>query len=893
MDILALGALGAYSTYKSYKSKNGGKFYSAPETKTHYDNISAEFETYSKLAEALIEEMDAIATTDSYQGQDADGVKQLMSTTEPETLRMILDLHEAIEQYFVDVIDTFTKDVDSSSEAFLGFDMLDLIKQDFWEMLNDYNTEAKIAKEKIEEYSNKYSGKYNHTITIPDFSPGKDDFIALCGEADGDGADDYLSKCQKMLVDFDEAMATHLADLNLMDLVDAINQKLVTSVTERYPDSGLEQYVGNIDKFEKEYNYAKQFFTGDDAVDCQIINILLTYGHDLSSFDDVSWEEMSVERRKAYANITQVDIEYIDGHLSNEKCAEQEARLEVIIGTVMLNDPDKYRFDDRMYNSEAMKELESYMTSDTAKVYIDELSNVKPSEHMNGQLYDYPGGTPLNIRIDGVGVVFEYNFTDYNNTTEEILCHTSIDRTKACIDYWKKQNPDCYKYASTFLSDDQIVAYYCTAKTSGDVELIDNLMKNQGDYQNVFVIDPNKLSEFSSFVMGDYGVELRVANKGDEYNTYLSQISSVQYTVNGNVCTNEYIGLYASGSAAVSDLYLASAWASSENDGKHDEADLSRRIQIANDNELIGYTLYHYKNEVEWGTQTVQIDIDHNFLYIDKYDCDGNKINSKKDIITISHDSGNETEKDITSAELYELEQKKADVMRGIAVDLTVDLVKDVYPILGEGVSLLKDAFSEDYDGVYSTLSGKVGEDGSALKMGAGASSSIISNLVKYSEKIQAISDKQEEELENFRNKSLWYSVNYYDVVGGSKSYYAKIDDLNMIRMIQNWNENGLEGIYNQDFCDKMSRHESTLVNMICEDLDVSSSEQREQVEAAVSIFIHGNEDGNNLYYTSVTEIPVDLMLKCVTRADDIIKNNNEKFGNDYASVEDQIESYR
>ncbi|PHU35702.1 leucine-rich repeat protein [Pseudobutyrivibrio ruminis] len=141
-----------------------------------------------------------------------------------------------------------------------------------------------------------------------------------------------------------------------------------------------------------------------------------------------------------------------------------------------------------------------------------------------------------------------------------------------------------------------------------------------------------------------------------------------------------------------------------------------------------------------------------------------------------------------------------------------------------------------------------------------------------------------------FENKHL--NDKYY-VVGGSKSYYAKIDDLNMIRMIQNWNENGLEGIYNQDFCDKMSRHESTLVKMICEDLDVSSSEQREQVEAAVSIFIHGNEDGNNLYYTSVTEIPVDIMLKCVTRADDIIKNNNEKFGNDYASVEDQIESYR
>ncbi len=74
-----------------------------------------------------------------------------------------------------------------------------------------------------------------------------------------------------------------------------------------------------------------------------------------------------------------------------------------------------------------------------------------------------------------------------------------------------------------------------------------------------------------------------------------------------------------------------------------------KRIELARDNELIAYTLYHYKNEVEWGTQAVKIDWDYNYLHIQKYDCDGERIGNGEDIISLSHDAGNETTKAITS----------------------------------------------------------------------------------------------------------------------------------------------------------------------------------------------------------------------------------------------------
>ena len=537
MDILALGAVGAYSIYKSYRSKNGGKFYSAPETKKHYDNISAEFETYSKLAEALKGEMDGIATTDSYQGQDADGVKQLMSTTEPETLDMILDLHKKIEQYYADVIDAFARDVDSSPEAFLSFDMLDLIKQDFWEMLNDYNTEAKIAKEKIEEYSNKYSGKYNHTITIPDFSPGKDAFIALCGEEDGDGADDYLSKCQKMLVDFDEAMATHLADLNLMDLVDAINQRLIAQIVERYPEL---KDIKNLNVLENRYKEirAEELLGNHDAVlsevDREIIDEVVTKKYnelmDYHRVDDTyEFENMMGKCRDDNYQMTNVEqaamSRVADEHFDKlEKHTATDTDIDIcerlLKGCISVTEgkdpdgnviPDSYLY---TYNENVVTGLLSYLDYDSLAYQsilricpVGECGEISRAYSMQILSFD--------IQYDDLGIAI---YMDVNTDDEGVVEYhhdkgIGVSRVTA-TNYINNQQKTNSSFGNG-LSDEELAEIYLNVYTQNDKEFMYCLV-NDHEYDDAFSRD-EKLSEGGKVALLNYTLHFYQTDKQGDY----------------------------------------------------------------------------------------------------------------------------------------------------------------------------------------------------------------------------------------------------------------------------------------------------------------------------------------------------------------------------------------
>lgn len=507
MDILALGAVGVYSIYKSYRSKNGGKFYSAPETKKHYDNISAEFESYSKLAEALRGEMDAIATTDSYQGDDADGVKQLMYTTEPETLDMILDLHKKIEQYFADVIDAFARDVDSSPEAFLSFDMLDLIKQDFWDMLNDYNTEAKIAKEKIEEYSNKYSAKYNHTITIPDFTPGTNAFLALCGEEDGDGADDYLSKCQKMLVDFDEAMATHLADLNLMDLVDSINQRLIAQIVEQYPEL---KDIKNLNVLENRYKEirAEELLGNPDAVlsevDREIIDEVVTKKYnelntyhkvsDTYGFEDLVEEvhngyQMTNVERKALTMTYENSFSVFDNGIASDADKDKASRL--LKGLIYEKEPEHW------YSSSTYETDYDLIDSILYDMDIDSMayavvSSFNCSGNCSKDILQY---ITFDFENYGAGVAITFN-VDCGNPYAMAPKHEEMGlyvSQYSALNYVNSIQKDNSGYGNG-LDNSEVARILTYVKSRDDMDFMDCLL-NDHDYSDAFAIEESKITD--------------------------------------------------------------------------------------------------------------------------------------------------------------------------------------------------------------------------------------------------------------------------------------------------------------------------------------------------------------------------------------------------------------
>ncbi|MBP5325965.1 MAG: hypothetical protein J6Y86_10795 [Pseudobutyrivibrio sp.] len=844
MGILALGVLGAlggYSTYKSYRSKNGGKFYSAPETKKHYDNISTEFESYSKLAEALKGEMDAIATTDSYEGEDADGVKQLMNTTEPETLGMILDLHKKLEQYYADVIDTFASKVDSSPEAFLSFDMLDLIKQDFWDMLDAYNTEAKIAKEKIEEYSNKYSAKYNHTITIPDFTPGENAFLTLCGEEDGDSG--FLYDCQKKLVDFDEEMSTSLANLNLMDLVDSINQKIITIVTDRYPDSGLEQYVDDIDKFEKEYNYAKQFFTGDDEVDCQIINILLTYGHDLSSFDDVGWEDMSTDRRKAYTRITEVDIEYMDGHYSNEECIDQEARVKTVLWLVM-NDGESE--EDLIFNSERTSFMKDNMTSEVSKRYITTLGAAKLSEHPEFMI-EFSGSYALNITVEQAGVHFTFT-SDENNNYEEITVSPSYNRAKNYISYCEDKNPGCFDHQIEVLEaagweEDRaranLASIYTKAENSTDDKFLTNLFTSDSNYENVFNVDPEKLSENVQLVVGNQMIMLASDDYANgrykELTNFINAAIGAEVEIDGHYypATDYYLDFLAVSSSVAADSLKTTAWYVDLND--KNVGKFGRKVEIAEHLELLMYSCAGYLNgDSEYESISLaECQFAEGDVITFVYSKDSGKAPTT---ITINEAFGSSATNANVTNKISELREKTKQSEIKLCVSTAYDVITLFLPDLPEKYEKAK----KIYDGAASIASLIIG--------------------------IQKINDEYNEEYKKLLEEYVtFYSYMYYvddeNADGTSSGYYTLSFDA--IKLIRTWDEKGIGALYtNAKDAGLIVEKYDSLCGI---SVDGYSSED---ITKAVNTIIYGANNSKYDTYSSVSDIPLVLLVRCFQAID-------------------------
>ena len=55
--------------------------------------------------------------------------------------------------------------------------------------------------------------------------------------------------------------------------------------------------------------------------------------------------------------------------------------------------------------------------------------------------------------------------------------------------------------------------------------------------------------------------------------------------------------------------------------------------------------------------------------------------------------------------------------------------------------------------------------------------------------------------------------MNEYNYLGGKDNYYIKADDLGMICLIQNWNENGISALYDEDVANNIETKYQNICN--------------------------------------------------------------------------------
>ncbi|RKM57753.1 hypothetical protein D6856_13945 [Butyrivibrio sp. XB500-5] len=104
------------------------------------------------------------------------------------------------------------------------------------------------------------------------------------------------------------------------------------------------------------------------------------------------------------------------------------------------------------------------------------------------------------ITIRGAAVVITM---DPSSSVEELLFHQSDKRIEAAVNYWEKQGE--YEYSHMFFDREQIIDMYKCAENGTDAEFIDDLLRTDGTYKEVFDVDPDKMSSKMTMVFGQYG----------------------------------------------------------------------------------------------------------------------------------------------------------------------------------------------------------------------------------------------------------------------------------------------------------------------------------------------------------------------------------------------------
>ncbi|WP_027217513.1 hypothetical protein, partial [Butyrivibrio fibrisolvens] len=605
-----------------------------------------------------------------------------------------------------------------------------------------------------------------------------------------------------------------------------------------------------------------EYKTGDEKVDAEIDRLFEEYGDDLSKCyedDDFSWETASDTTRRALSRIAEVDFEKIEHSFSDDECAKSEERINNIL-LYMVTPKDS--IDETVFNCNYLEEMYGYMTNGISKKYIKDLEAL--------QRYDYKGYVPgfalPKIWVDRAGVYL--GFEDINGEMFEMMHHTSIARTTEYIHKCEKENPDCFTYTRSIMSEDKIVAMYNSTITSGDMELIDNLMKSDSKYMDVFSVDSTRISDVGAMLLAQYGCYLLSAakDKGGAYetcyNNFLSQIVTPYQDTDDiseykNISENGYPEKYARGCSLFTDAFLTVAWATDpwnfdkeklkELDIFDDELldklcnsdeELLKDINLAKENELIAFSLKGYaaNEDQKSGSEVVgvKVRVDNTDgelkLYIKNinknpvYDLSnngsyngGNYIDfegyelseaTEEKELDLSSSSGLEAIGHLTEDNIKNLRGKKNEIAKDISLDTAISIV-GIYSESAAAFLKVVKAVAE-YDG--TALADEVTDIvdlGKKVKTGVSLYSAMSDLISKYED-----IDGDIKKYKDMAGVANFYTGNVYSGAGIG-GYYCKIDDLNKIRLMQKWNKNGIKTLVGDTVGNKLAENVGSMAQYV------------------------------------------------------------------------------
>ncbi|SDB41805.1 hypothetical protein SAMN02910298_02078 [Pseudobutyrivibrio sp. YE44] len=194
--------------------RHNGKFYNTVATREFFNKIAESFETYQKYAEIHRASLMDMATTDAWQGEDADVAKDLLANEQIPLLDKIIAIQkDAMEfaEHSLRMFEIYFED--NSYDLRINYDSLEKINNDFkelyFETVDIFDSLEEIASRCQQKYS-----KYGN-IRTPDFSGCKNALIDLCGGEDDEAG--YIYSCMQRFIEYDDAVCRELAESGLIE----------------------------------------------------------------------------------------------------------------------------------------------------------------------------------------------------------------------------------------------------------------------------------------------------------------------------------------------------------------------------------------------------------------------------------------------------------------------------------------------------------------------------------------------------------------------------------------------------------------------------------------------------------------------------------------------------
>ena len=190
---------------------NNGKFFDTIATSTYFSDIETEFNSFKTSASVHQQSQYTMATTNAWNGVDADAAKTMIGVNEATLLQDILDLQTSMVQLQNDILEKFRWDVDSDYNARIEYDVLEEIDNDFIDFYNEFNDNAKQIDTMVDTLTKLY-GKYGSFTSINNTGVIQA-FADICSAVEPNTG--YMHECMNKLTKFDDEATELILDTAL------------------------------------------------------------------------------------------------------------------------------------------------------------------------------------------------------------------------------------------------------------------------------------------------------------------------------------------------------------------------------------------------------------------------------------------------------------------------------------------------------------------------------------------------------------------------------------------------------------------------------------------------------------------------------------------------------